>query len=631
MCIYSLTRPVRSHRLKLSTWLHGFFALLASWHLLAAVGNNLHAAALKPYEQAHVDIYKKLAASVVGINCKFPASGTRPAGSMFGTGTVISSDGLVLTDTTVVPKDAEEIKVYFIDGNVRTGVLKQSDESSESALIKVEASGLTFMTLADSNECKVGDPVYSWGNPYFTIKNDGAVSLSTGAISGIYNVCSVDNQSRYMGRILETDAAVNPGSDGGPLTDASGNLIGIMSLAFSRTRWLGLAIPSRRVIDALPELKSLHLVKRMALNGPAVQAWAFQSALQLVSENAAKATVGVRVTREDEKEEPAANRRLEELKPQEIVPSEPANIRALKEARRPTQGVSSGFIIDPKGLVITSAFNLDVSSAINETPVPLINRTNGKLKANQKYLEKHKRQKIYVYLPDGIRVEASLLAEDKYFDLAVLQLKGKAGTVYPYVQLETDANLLQGSSVAVLGRSESPGDVTLNVGRVSATKRIKDTCCQISALINYGNQGGPVIDLQGRIIGMASHLAEQTPWRQNCGVGFMLQSSVIQKILPDLMAGKKVAQPKFASLGVQGDMGALDVNGARIIRVTPLGPAANAGLKEGDIIIEFDGVVIEDWLGLLRILHEQEPGQTVSLKIVRKNEKLEINIELGAL
>lgn len=565
--------------------------------------------ALKAAEQTNIEIYKKFAPAVVGISCKGTPSGS-PRETMFtGTGAVVTPDGLILTNATAVPKDAKEIKVYFTDGHVRVGELKAFEEKTEGALIKVEAKGLPCMRLANAEEYKVGDPVYSWGNPHFTIARDGVVSLSVGTISGLYNVSSVDNESRYLGAVIETDAAINPGSDGGPLTDSEGNLLGILSLSFSKTRWLGLAVPVHRLIETLPLLKPLGKAKRPLLAGLAGQAWAIQKAMAEVSGKASLATVAVYALREGDAAEPPENRKTAELK---LGESYPMQWRAMFEARRPPLGTSSGFLVAADGTVVTSAFNVDEQKV-----------RQGANSVTRKVT------KIFVYLADGLRLDAKLLGKDKFFDLAVLKIQGAQGKAFPYVELCDSGALVQGSSVALLGRSEPPGEVTVNVGRVSATQRYRDTCCQISSMLDYGNQGGPVIDLQGRVVGMAAHLAEGTSWRQNCGVGFMLQAEHIKLALPDLIAGKVPEHRKQAVLGVQGDDGALDVKGARIVRVVPNGPAERGGMKEGDIVVQFNGKPIEDWLSLLTEIRAAEAGKTVPVKVRRDKQELELKVELG--
>jgi serine protease Do len=183
--------------------------------------------------------------------------------------------------------------------------------------------------------------------------------------------------------------------------------------------------------------------------------------------------------------------------------------------------------------------------------------------------------------------------------------------------------------VAALGRSEMPGDYTLNSGPVSATNRFQGACNQINLMLNYGNLGGPVVDLEGRLVGLAVQLGPRTAWRQNCGVAFMLNAPTIRQILPDLQAGKTLERPARPYLGVQSDIGALDVKGARVNQVMPDTAASEAGIRKGDIIIQFNGQAIEDWEGLVRAIQAAKVGDTVKIKLRRGEEELEVEAVMG--
>ena len=549
----------------------------------------------QPAETAHVDIYKKLAPAVVGIICKGKMPNGMP-GAYYGTGEVISADGLILTDVTVIPQDATEIKIYFTDGKILPAEMKAFDAKSEGVLLKADGKNLPFMKLADTTKCTVGEPVYSWGNPHASIQRDGMVSLSTGAISGIYDLSSVDNQSRYIGPVIETDAAVNPGSDGGALTDADGNLVGIMSLGFSRTRWLGVAIPIARLTEGLPDLKKLPMASPPVLTGTRADVWAERIAFAELQAATAPSTVAVWPVFEGDAP-PPEKRGSDELKALDAYPE--TEIRAALEAHRPANSAGAGFVIDKDGTVLTSAAVLA-----------------GNLKT------------VFVFLPDGTRVEAKLLGADEFYDTAVLKFEPTPAMKLKPIDWST-AKLAQANMVAVLGRSETPGRLTVNAGTVSGAGRYENTCLQISALIDYGNLGGPVIDLSGKVAGMAVHLNDKTPWRQNCGVGFMLTADRLKLIVTDLKAGRKTEHPARPLLGVEADNLGNDVKGARIKNAPPTGPAGTAGIQKGDTIVGFEAKPIDDWLSLLMALHDKKPGELVKVKVKRAEKEMVFDVKLG--
>ena len=172
-------------------------------------------AALKPLETRNTEVFSKYGAAIVGIECQGSMQNGKEGG-FTGTGAVISVDGLILSNITTIPADAHDIRVFFTDGHVRSAQRVQTDRVSEGALIKVKADNLVYMRMADSKQYKVGDPVFSFGNSFNSIQHDGGVTFSAGNIRGLYTAASIHEESAYVGPAIETDAAVNPGSDGGP-------------------------------------------------------------------------------------------------------------------------------------------------------------------------------------------------------------------------------------------------------------------------------------------------------------------------------------------------------------------------------------------------------------------------------
>ncbi len=557
-------------------------------------------------QETRAQLYTKVSGAVVGLVCNGKLPNGRASG-FYGTGAVITFDGLILTNTSVIPKDSTDVKAYFTDGHVRPATIIKVDEKSEAVLIKVEAKGLTHMHLADSRRSKVGDPIYSWGNPRHTIMRDGAVSFSTGSISGLYNVSSIDFLSRYVGPVIETDAAINGGSDGGPLTDANGNLVGLVSLTVSTRRWLGVAVPVHVMIETIPELKQIELVKPNTDDASESIDGTLSETFARAGKAASAATVTLMFIREGQEKEltPPENRREEVVTPRKPYPINlmTGQILPTHVRRRPPSGIGSGFIVEPDGTVLTAAYQLA---------------------GNKKII------RIYAYLHDGSRVEASVLGKDKGLDLAVLKLKGKPGQAFPAVELFDKPTLHQGSTTAVLGRSEPPGNLTVNPGMVSGRNRFGNKFCQISSLINYGNLGGPVIDLDGRVIGMAARLDERSTWRQNCGVGFMLYAVRIKEALPFLKAGKAFVRAKTPYLGIQSDRGALDIKGVRILRVMPKSEAEKAGLKKGDIITLLNGKPVIDFEALTTQIKKVKIGQSIAIGIKRGGKQLEIKAKMGS-
>ena len=310
------------------------------------LGSQCHLNQRWPARQPHVDIYRSVGPSVVGLTCDATFKGQ--PGSFFGTGVVVSSAGHVLSSTTVIPSDASNIKIYLTDGRILPGELVSYDSTSEGALLKVsnnEEQKLSFtaITLADSTTIQIGDPVYTVGNPHYTIQQNGSASLSKGHISNLPIVASVDDQSRYRGPVIEVDAAVNPGSDGGPLIDAHGRLIGLQSLAFSPARWLGLAIPLHVIQEHLVELAEIPVDKRRL----EIPTWDTDHALVSTAKQHADAVVGIWVERNGDTISAPETWQRNDVPERDYIPS--GRERIFTERVIPNTG-STGFLVSGDGL-----------------------------------------------------------------------------------------------------------------------------------------------------------------------------------------------------------------------------------------------------------------------------------------
>lgn len=194
------------------------------------------------------EIYRKNVQSVVGIEV-LSADGNRRT----GTGFLISERGYLLTNDHVV-RGASAVNVTLSDGTRCPAVLVSEDNlGCDVALLKIEAEGLKPVTLGDSDKISVGDPVCTIGNPLGELAN----SLSVGYLSARDRVISGDTAVP----MLQTDAAINSGSSGGPLFNFSGEVIGIVTTKYSgesssgvSVEGLGFAVPINAVASTVKAL-----------------------------------------------------------------------------------------------------------------------------------------------------------------------------------------------------------------------------------------------------------------------------------------------------------------------------------------------------------------------------------------
>ncbi len=166
-----------------------------------------------------------------------------------GSGVVVTSDGYILTNNHVV-ENADTVKVTFPDGRELEAKIVGKDPETDVAVLKVDASDLPFMTMADSDHLEVGDLVLAIGNPF---------GIGQTVTMGIVSATGRATLGLDYEDFIQTDAAINPGNSGGALIDTAGRLVGINTAILSRSggnQGIGFAIPSnlaRSVMSSLVE------------------------------------------------------------------------------------------------------------------------------------------------------------------------------------------------------------------------------------------------------------------------------------------------------------------------------------------------------------------------------------------
>ncbi|MBM6899032.1 trypsin-like peptidase domain-containing protein, partial [Gemmiger formicilis] len=154
-----------------------------------------------------------------------------------GSGVIISQDGYILTCAHVV-SGATSVKVQLDNGDTYDATIVGSDSTSDIAVIKIEATGLTPAVIGDSDALAVGETVVAVGNPLGTLSN----SVTDGIISALNREVTVEDNNMTL---LQTDASISPGNSGGGLFNANGELIGIVNAksSYSEAEGIGFAIP----------------------------------------------------------------------------------------------------------------------------------------------------------------------------------------------------------------------------------------------------------------------------------------------------------------------------------------------------------------------------------------------------
>jgi serine protease Do len=241
---------------------------------------------------------------------------------------------------------------------------------------------------------------------------------------------------------------------------------------------------------------------------------------------------------------------------------------------------------------------------------------------------------IKVAFEDGTELDAEIIGRDPKTDVALIHVE----TDQPLfaLALGDSAVVRPGEWVVAIGNPFGL-EHTVTAGIVSAKHRIigqgsYDDYIQTDAAINPGNSGGPLINLAGEVIGINTAINP----RANT-IGFAVPINMAKQILPQLKAKGTVTRGWLGVViqRITPDLTeALDLSdekGALVSKVMPDGPAADAGIKHGDVIVEFDGQTIDSWNELPRVVAGTPVGKKVKLVVVRDGKRKTIKVEVGAL
>jgi serine protease Do len=269
--------------------------------------------------------------------------------------------------------------------------------------------------------------------------------------------------------------------------------------------------------------------------------------------------------------------------------------------------LGSGFIIDPAGYVVT----------------------NNHVVANA--------DKVTVIFQDNSKHPAKVIGRDSKTDLALLKIDAKEPL--PYVAWG-DSNAAQvGDWVLAVGNPFGLGG-TVSTGVISARGRDihagpYDDFLQIDASINRGNSGGPTFDLNGQVIGI--NTAIYSPNGGSVGIGFAIPSSLAKPVIEQIKEHGKVER---GWLGVQiqevtpeiaQSLGLAKSEGALVADVTGGGPAAKAGLKQGDVILSFNGHDITKVRDLPLVVAQTPVGQKAKVEVLRGGQKTALDVGVGSM
>jgi len=267
--------------------------------------------------------------------------------------------------------------------------------------------------------------------------------------------------------------------------------------------------------------------------------------------------------------------------------------------------LGSGFIINPSGTIVTN------NHVVGEAA------------------------KVEVILQDNTKYPAKIIGRDPRTDIAVLKIT--ADKPLPAVSLG-DSNAAQvGDWVVAVGNPFGLGG-SVTTGIISARGRDIhssqfDDFLQIDAPINRGNSGGPTFNLSGQVIGI--NTAIYSPNGGSVGIGFAVPSNVAKNVVQQIedhgkvtrgwlgVQIQEVTKPMAASLGLKDDHGAI------VAAASPDGPGAKAGLKQGDVVLSFNGTEIKQMRDLPRLVAATVPGAKSTITVWRRGETIDLAVTVG--
>jgi serine protease Do len=216
-----------------------------------------------------VQIAKEVGPAVVGVTVSVKQPGELDAEeteSGYGTGIIISADGYIVTNNHVVA-GSDSVKVTLFDGTDYPARLVGTDATTDLAVLKIDAIGLTAAALGDSDALQVGETVVAIGNP---LGSDLAGSVTSGIVSALSREITTNG---YSQKYIQTDAAINPGNSGGALVNIKGEVIGINTLKSYLAGYddYGVPIGTEGIGFAIPINATKPIVEQLISNGSVVR------------------------------------------------------------------------------------------------------------------------------------------------------------------------------------------------------------------------------------------------------------------------------------------------------------------------------------------------------------------------
>jgi Do/DeqQ family serine protease len=293
-------------------------------------------------------------------------------------------------------------------------------------------------------------------------------------------------------------------------------------------------------------------------------------------------------------------------------PSYPDEFRRFFGERfgMPQSSLGSGVIVSADGVVVTNTHVLKVAGTAQ----------------------------ISLVLADRREFTARILLQDEKTDIAVLRIeRGQGG--FPFLEFADSDAVEVGDLVLAIGNPFGVGQTVTSgiisaLGRTRVTRSEAQAFIQTDAAINPGNSGGALVDMAGRVVGINTAIYSKSG--ASHGIGFAIPSNLVKLVVNSAVTGRKLERPWLGAKldavtrELAEELKLSRVAGALIVRLYDKGPAAEAGLQAGDVIVSVDGHDVDDARAVLYRLTTRGIGNRAQLEVVRRGRRTKVEVALRA-